>query len=147
MSNQFTREDRIELHGQRDRLKQIVDIKWSTLSEHAELNVRTITSRKVRSDIQIGSSGNYDDLCGPWIYPKNPLYNQYVDPPHPSLCIWKYFTKEDIIYLKEYQENKNVIRSFFANKSLNKMARKDQTVLTNVLWEFFKFTRYLCIPN
>ncbi|CAL7950287.1 unnamed protein product [Xylocopa violacea] len=147
MSNQFKREDCIEFHGQKDQVKQIVDIKWSTLSKHAELNVRTITFRKVRSAIQIESNGNYDDLCGPWIYPKNPLYSQYVDPPYPNLCIWKYFTKEDIIYLKEYQENKNMISSFFDKKLLNKMARKDQTVLTNVLWEFFKFARYLCIPN
>lgn len=112
MSNQFTIKDHIEINDQKEQLKPIINIKRSTLSEYAISHIRTI-SRKICSEIQIVSDVNYDDLCGPWIYPKNPLYSQYNDIPCPSLCIWKYFTEEDITYLKKNQENKNMIISFF----------------------------------
>ncbi|XP_017760462.1 PREDICTED: uncharacterized protein LOC108550988 [Eufriesea mexicana] len=112
MLNQFIAENRIPYNDEKDQLKPIVNIKWPTLSERAISKIRTIF-RKICSEIQIESGINYDDLCGPWVYSKNPLYSQYVDLPRPSLCIWKYFSEEDIVYLKKHQENKDIIRSFF----------------------------------
>ncbi|XP_060813833.1 uncharacterized protein LOC132906021 [Bombus pascuorum] len=146
MSYQFITEDRPQTNGQKDQSKSITNVKWSTLSERTIPKIQ-VTLQKIQSDIQIESNVDYDDLCGPWVYSKNPLHSKYVDSPQPSLCIWKYFTEEDIIYLKKHQENKNLIRSFFENKLLNETTGKSNTVFINVLWEFFKLTRYLSILN
>ncbi|KAK9297291.1 hypothetical protein QLX08_009007 [Tetragonisca angustula] len=133
MSNQFVTNDR------KDQSKLIINVKESTLSERTIPKIQ-VTLRKIQSEIQIESNVDYDNLCGPWVYSKNPLQSTYICSPQPSLCIWKYFTEEDVIYLKKYQENKNLICSFFGNKLLNAIAGKNN-VLTNVLWDFFKFSR------
>lgn len=102
-----------ETNDQDDHSTPIVYIKCLTLSEHEISDIQTIIFRRIRSENKIESNVNYDDLCGSWIYPKNPLYDQYVKPLDPSLCVWKYFTEEDLVYLKKHQQNKDVICSFF----------------------------------
>lgn len=140
MLNQALNKDYADVN-KNNQLK-LLDVKWSTLSESTISNVQTIVFRKIRSENQIESNVNYDDLCGPWVYSVNPFYNRYVEPPNPSLCIWKYFTEEDVIYLRKHQENKDAICTFFENKLSNATAGTNNTVFTNLLWEFFKFARY-----
>ena len=106
------RNDCLETRNQ-DQSRSIIDIKSSTLSERRKLGIREVVTREVASEIQIESNVNYDDLCGPWVYPRNPVYHRYVEPPTPSLCIWIYFTEEDLIYLRTYQTEKQVVLSFF----------------------------------
>lgn len=139
MLNQALNKDYADVN-KNNQLK-LLDVKWSTLSESTISNVQTIVFRKIRSENQIESNVNYDDLCGPWVYSVNPFYNRYVEPPNPSLCIWKYFTEEDVIYLRKHQENKDAICTFFENKLSNATAGTNNTVFTNLLWEFFKFAR------
>lgn len=106
------RNDCLEIKNQ-DLSRAVIDIKSSTLSERRKLGIREVVTRKVTSEILIESNVNYDDLCGPWVYAKNPVYQRYVEPPTPKLCIWIYFTEEDVIYLKTYQKEKQVVLSFF----------------------------------
>ena len=106
------RNDCPEIKNQ-DQSRSMIDIKPSTLSERRELCIGKVVTREVASEIQIESNVNYDDLCGPWVYAKNPAYQRYVEPPTPNLCIWIYFTEEDVIYLKTYQKEKQVVLSFF----------------------------------
>ncbi|KAF3424172.1 hypothetical protein E2986_07148 [Frieseomelitta varia] len=112
MSNQFVTKDRIVISDRKDQSKLIINVKESTLSERTIPKIQ-VTLRKIQSEIQIESNVDYDNLCGPWVYSENPLQSTYICSPQPSLCIWKYFTEEDVIYLKKYQENKNLICSFF----------------------------------
>ncbi|XP_017796941.1 PREDICTED: uncharacterized protein LOC108578171 [Habropoda laboriosa] len=112
MTSQLIKENRNGINNQKNQSKATVYVKWSNLSERITSNIRTVIFRKICSEIQIESNVNYDDLCGPWSYPRN-LYKSYIDAPHPGLCIWEYFTEEDIIYLKKYQDNKYIICSFF----------------------------------
>ncbi|XP_076183021.1 uncharacterized protein LOC143154881 [Ptiloglossa arizonensis] len=119
--------------------KMTLDIKSFKLSERMIPNIQI--SRKTYSEIQIESDVDYDDLCGSWIYSKNPAYSWYVKPPNPSICIWQYFTEQDVIYLKKYQMNKKIISSFFENKFINENKRKSNDILVKELYEFFKFTR------
>lgn len=106
-------DDHITINDQNDHLTPIVDVKCSMLSEREISDIQAIIFRRIRSENQIESNVNYDDLCGSWTYPENPLYARYVKPLDPSLCVWKYFTEEDLVYLKKHQQNKDVICSFF----------------------------------
>ncbi|CAK9795877.1 hypothetical protein ANTQUA_LOCUS527, partial [Anthophora quadrimaculata] len=139
MTSQLIKVNGNSINDQKDQSKAIVCVKWSNLSERITSNIRTVILRKICSEIQIESNVNYDDLCGPWSYPTN-LYKLHVDAPHPGLCIWKYFTEEDVTYLKKYQDNKDMICSFFEKKLLHQIMRKSN-IFTKLLWEFFKFAR------
>lgn len=96
-----------------DQSELILNIKSSNLSERAKLGIPTVIVKKIRSENQVESNVNYDDLCGPWIYSKNSVYNRYFELPIPKLCIWKYFTEKDLIYLKRHQKDKEAVFSFF----------------------------------
>ncbi|XP_034189060.1 uncharacterized protein LOC117608285 [Osmia lignaria lignaria] len=143
MSNELTVKDNdYNKTNNQDRSTSVVDIKCSKLSERIISDIERIIYRRAQSENQIKSDVNYDDLCGAWIYPENPIYSRYVKRSDPSLCVWKYFTEEDLVYLKQHQQNKDVICSFFENKFLNKNIEKSKSVLTKILWEFFRFARY-----
>ncbi|XP_076674445.1 uncharacterized protein LOC143372294 [Andrena cerasifolii] len=134
------RNDCLEIKNQ-DQSRSVIDIKSSTLSERRRLGIRKVVPWEVTSEIQIESNVNYEDLCGPWVYAKNPVYQRYIEPPTPNLCIWIYFTEEDVIYLKTYQKEKQVVLSFFESKFSNENKGRSTEYLVEILWEFFKFVR------
>ncbi|XP_015435650.1 PREDICTED: uncharacterized protein LOC107191186 [Dufourea novaeangliae] len=107
----------IKPEDQNDRSISMFDIKSSNLSERVTPCFPMLIPRKICSEIYIQSNVNYDDLCGPWIYPKNPVYGRYVDSAIPEVCVWKYFTKQDVIYLKHYQKNVEMVSALFGKRN------------------------------
>ncbi|XP_053982144.1 uncharacterized protein LOC128878178 [Hylaeus volcanicus] len=141
MSDTFIEKDNNNEVEAQSHSKTILDVKSLNLSERPLPDSRIVTSRKIYSAIQIESNVNYDDLCGSWVYPKNRVYSWYNEPPIPSVCIWQYFTKQDVDYLKKYQKNKEIVLFFFENKFAKECKTKSNDILLYELWEFFKFAR------
>ncbi|EZA51652.1 hypothetical protein X777_08836 [Ooceraea biroi] len=86
-----------------DKTNAIIDVKLKFLSE-CTINDKTIVSRKIRSDPDLESNTNYDDICGPWKFDTVPL--------HRSRCSYlspKLITSEDITRMRKQQDKKSVL--------------------------------------
>lgn len=81
----------------------IIDVKRRFLSECTVLDDTKIVFRKVRSEPELESITNYDDICGPWQFHNVPLHNQY------DYLSSKLITSEDIACMRKQKDKKLVL--------------------------------------
>ena len=61
--------------------------------------------RKCVSEPNIGYCVDYDDLCGPWRFAKNPAHVREDNILTPRLCIWELLTAESIGCIRNCNQN------------------------------------------
>ncbi|XP_015185651.1 PREDICTED: uncharacterized protein LOC107071289 [Polistes dominula] len=96
--------------------------------------------RKIKSETIIDSNTNYDDLCGPWFYTYKSVHAHY-DLLVPKLCIWKLISYKDTAYIKQHQQDKDIILSFFKNIFSEHIPKDRNDIFLKIAWEIFEVTR------
>ncbi|XP_033227462.1 coiled-coil domain-containing protein 189-like [Belonocnema kinseyi] len=86
---------------------------------------------------------DYDELCGPWIFPKNPAIQIYDEVLAPKLCTWEFLSREDMKFLQQNQQEKEAILSLIGNKLPENLlfGGKNRHIFLHLVWEVFQFVR------
>ncbi|KAL2734071.1 coiled-coil domain-containing protein 189-like [Vespula squamosa] len=124
------------------KLERIKSVGRIFLSEpFVSINYKNVISyRKIKSEAIIDSNTNYDDLCGPWFYTYNPIHD-YYDLLVPKLCVWELISFKDIAFVKEHQQDKDIILSFFKSKFSKYIFEERNDIFSKIVWEIFEVTR------
>ena len=72
---------------------------------------KVLPPKKSSSDPNVHYVADYDELCGPWVFPKNPAIQKYDEILVPKLCTWEFLSREDMKFVKQHQREKEAILS------------------------------------
>lgn len=91
-------------------LEPIEEVHRVFLSETV-ISDRILPPKTSSSEPDFHYVADYDELCGPWIFPKNPAIQKYDEVLVPKLCTWEFLSREDMKFLQQNQEEKEEILS------------------------------------
>ncbi|XP_014216866.1 uncharacterized protein LOC106645498 [Copidosoma floridanum] len=114
------------------------------LSERNLIRSSSLSPKLSASEPNIAYSVNYDDLCGPWPSPDNPVLEQYDDATlKPTLCTWKFITKRDAKCMREHMFDRDVIKRLIEKKLPDHVLFQGdgKEIFLSFSWEIFKYMR------